>query len=232
MSTVKTIVCLANSWKPPSGRCVAGIEYAGRKFGPWIRPISERDTEEISEEERHYENGADPALLDIVAIAFKKHKPHLHQQENFLIDDSLYWTKTGMVTWSELQGAVEDPAGPLWLNGFSSSNGQNDRVPEGSLGTLNRSLYLVRPENLVLAVKPELTIQGSSRRKVRASFSLSGFDYKLSVTDPVIQQKLLAGKDGDTKVKDALLCVSLGGAYFGSGYKLVAGIVTPKRAGA
>lgn len=165
-------------------------------------------------------------------IAFKRHKPHLHQQENFLIDDSLYWSKKGTLKWMDLEDAVEDPAGPLWLNGFSSSNGNNDRVPEGSLGTLNRSLYLVRPEKLVLSVRAEPTMEGSSRRKVRASFSLSGADYKIGVTDPVIQRQLLAGKDGDTKIKDALMCVSLAGAFNGYGYKLAAGIVTPQRTGA
>ncbi len=32
----KQIVCLANSRKPPSGRCIAGREYSGGHPGPWI----------------------------------------------------------------------------------------------------------------------------------------------------------------------------------------------------
>jgi hypothetical protein len=33
----KTIVCLANSRKPPSGRCIAGREVTQTGFGNWIR---------------------------------------------------------------------------------------------------------------------------------------------------------------------------------------------------
>jgi hypothetical protein len=52
IENMRRIVCLANSRKP-DGRCVAGKLYAQGKFGAWLRPISIREGEELSEQERH-----------------------------------------------------------------------------------------------------------------------------------------------------------------------------------
>ncbi|MDQ7008306.1 MAG: hypothetical protein Q9Q40_13885 [Acidobacteriota bacterium] len=155
MGYMKTIVCLANSRKPPSGRCIAGREVTSAGFGDWIRPVSARPAQEISEEERRYEDGRDPKLLDIITIKMTKPQPNLHQQENHLIDANYYWTWERAVSWQDLQTAVEDPAGPPWLNESSSFHGRNDRVPEDRLGGMSRSLYLIQPSNLKLIVASE-----------------------------------------------------------------------------
>ena len=47
----KRIVCLANSRKL-SGRCVAGRVFDGHEVGEWVRPVSARQNEEVSEYER------------------------------------------------------------------------------------------------------------------------------------------------------------------------------------
>lgn len=222
----RTIVCLANSRKPPSGRCVAGREFNQGRFGAWVRPVSGRPGREISEEERRYQDGTDPRVLDVVTIQFLRHEPEHHQRENHLIDDTIYWERRGVVSWRELQAAVENP-GQLWLNGYSSSHGINDQVPEHALGTIDRSLYLVRANPLQIIVRREANPYGS-RRRVRAQFDLAGQQYLLSLTDPIIERQYLAGADGTVTVRDALLCVSLGEVLHGFAYKLAAAVMIPQ----
>lgn len=230
MGYTKTIVCLANSRKL-SGRCVAGREVTMSGFGTWIRPVSTRPTQEISEEERRYQDGTDPKVLDVIAIPLTGAQPQHHQKENHLIDDGYYWVKQRTISWRDLQAAVEDPAGPLWLNGYSSSYGDNDRVPEDRASGLSRSLYLVRPDEFKLVVASEDGGSRSARRRVRARFDLSGQSYCVAVTDPWMERQCLAGKDGETRIDDALLCVSLGECFNGFAYKLAAAVITRQRVG-
>ena len=233
MRYTKTIVCLANSRKPPSGRCIAGREVLGAEFGNWIRPVSDRTTEEIALEERRYQDGRDPKVLDIISIEMKSPKPHQHQQENHLIDADWYWTKNNRMSWMDLQPAVEDSGAKLWMNGHSSSHGQDDRVPEIAVGGFSRSLYLIRPDDLRLVVAMEGSGNyGPPRRRVRARFSLCGHSYCFVVTDPIVEEFLLAKDDGEMALSEALLCVSLSEVFNGFAYKLAAAVITPNREGA
>ncbi len=230
MTYKKTIVVLANSWKY-SGRCVAGRERLGVGFGSWVRPVSDRSGEEVNEEERQFADGNEPDLLDVVRMVLLSPKPHTYQQENHLLDPAYYWEKQGRVDWAGLQGAVDEPTGALWVNGHSTYNGVNDQVPEVIATGQTRSLYLVRPKGLVVVVQQEGGVFGPAKMKVRARFSLSGEQYLLSVTDPVITTQFKAMGVGETAVNDSLLCVSLGELFNGNAYKLVASLITPQRAG-
>ncbi len=225
----RTIVCLANSRKPPQGRCVAGREYSADRFGDWIRAVSARPTHELSLKERRYPNGRDPRVLDIIAIPLARPQPEQHQQENHVIDATCRWMKQGELAWPALQSAVEDPAGPLWLNGYSSQHGHNDRVPEACLPQLSRSLYLVRPERLRLVVGVERGEMGLPRRRVRARFQLCEQPYCLPVTDPWMEFEYLSRDDGETVVAEALLCISLSHLYHGFVYKIAATVLLPPR---
>jgi hypothetical protein len=224
MSYKKTIVCLANSRKM-SGRCLAGKEVdKNNVFTDWIRPVSSRGSQEISEEERRFKDGTDPKLLDIIQIEMLAPQPHAHQSENHLIDPSQHWVYLASAGWASIQKAV-DEVETLWANGHHSYNGINDRVPEGQVASLKGSLLLVRPQNLILSV----AVEGGQyrKRKVRAQFEYKGERYIVAVTDPVIERKLLSKEDGNYKVEEALLCVSLGEPYEGYCYKLVAAVITP-----
>ena len=74
-NAIKRILCLANSRKI-SGRCVAGREIVNGQPGVWLRPVSDRQHQEISWDERHYEDANDPQVLDIVSLPLIEPRPH------------------------------------------------------------------------------------------------------------------------------------------------------------
>ena len=152
MATVfKRIVCLANSRKM-SGRCIAGKELtADGRPGGWIRPVSDRENEEVSEYERQYEDGSDPRLLDVIKVPVIKARPKNYQQENWLLDSEYYWEWVGRVAPNDL-ASFTDFTSPLWINGYSSYNGRNDRVPFSYADSLHDSLRLIRVDRLGLFV--------------------------------------------------------------------------------
>lgn len=144
---------------------MAGLEIGGDRIGGWIRPVSSRHSEEISLADRRFEDGSDPTLLDIIEIPLLEPRPRGCQTENHLIDDESYWVKVGEFSSLRLAGLCKVP-NPLWVNGFSSYNGLNDRIPENQSDSLGSSLVLVEPKDLVIAVE-----QGLKKRQVRANFA-------------------------------------------------------------
>ncbi len=227
----KTFVCFANSRKK-AGRCVAGREITPNGFGGWIRPVSARQSEELSEEERRYENGQDPKLLDVIDVPLSSPFPHGYQTENHVIEPDSHWVRRRTATWADVATAVETFVGPLWVNGHSSYYGLNDRVPESIALTLTRSLYLIEPTALNVIVVVEGAEFGNGRRRVRARFEHSGNQYKLSVTDPVAEATYLGRGDGEYPIGEAILCISLGELHSDHfAYKLVAALITPANGG-
>src|SRR5207244_2489296 len=107
-------------------------EWTNGRFGDWIRPVSARENGELSEEDRRFENGRDPRVLDIIRIPLLEPKPHAFQVENHLIDTNYYWTLEGTVSWEQALAASESTGRALWANASSSYNGIRDRVPEAA----------------------------------------------------------------------------------------------------
>jgi hypothetical protein len=223
MSVTKTLVCLANSRKL-SGRCLAGKEVAGAGFGEWLRPVSARSTEEVSERERAYQDGSDPQVLDIVDVPLLEPKPKTFQSENWLLDPEVYWVRRGKSSYAKLLAAVDTPPS-LWINGFATYHGRNDRVPEAEADKLTTSLYLLRLDSLSFDVFAPGAAFGDNKRRVHGLFDYAGAPYALWVTDPLIERGYLAKDDGRYTEGPCLVTVSLGERVKGHCYKLVAAVI-------
>ena len=225
MAETRTIVCMANSRKH-SGRCIAGKEVLATGYGNWIRPVSARPSAEISEEERRYENGVLPRVLDIITIPVIGATPQLYQSENYVIDAGYYWAKTGELSLPEVRQLVDKPE-PLWTNNDSTYYGNNDRVKVEVASKLKSSLMLIQPEHLTIKVVTEGADFGNPRRRVRADFKHFGTYHSLIVTDPVAERALLAKPNAEYEIDDTYLCISLSEPYTdGSCYKLVATVIS------
>jgi hypothetical protein len=226
----RTIICLANSFKPPSGRCVAGKEFEGARAGQWIRPVSTRAGREVSEEERRYENGRTAQLLDIIRVPLDHPAPMVHQTENYVLAEEHTWVKEGSATPEQVAAMLDahDPA--FWIDAQSTYHGMNDKVPPVVAAQIPCSLKLISVPALRLQVRSEDGFEGApSRRRVRGRFELQGRHYLLSVTDPEIVQRYLGQPDGDHNIVDATLCVSLAEIWNGFAFRVIASVITPDR---
>ena len=227
LQSMRRIVCLANSRKP-DGRCVAGKLYAQGQFGAWLRPISVREGEELSEQERQISKGVEPALLDIVEFKISGHKPSAHQPENFTISPQHKFKKVGQLSAEELLKVIDKPTN-LWIMGYQSKTfGKNDLVPPNRISEVSNSLYLINPHTFIIQV-----VQGTYSLQVRGQFSYLGADYNLRITDPVVEERYIPKGAGEYKIDDVLLTISLAEKLFtvasnpsSSGYyKLIAGVI-------
>ena len=227
MPEVKRIVCLANSRKL-HGRCVAGREWIGGRAGRWIRPVSDREHQEVSEYERQYEDGSDPKVLDVIDVPVLEPRPDDYQSENWLLDPEYYWEKVGRLSWFDLP-AVVDPSVPLWLDGSSTYHGRNDRIPLDAVDSVTDSLKLIHVDRLSLSVFKPGEAFGSMKRRVQGRFTFAGRQYWLWVTDPVYERRYLAKLDGEYSIGECFLTISLGEPYGGAVYKLIASIITIER---
>ena len=229
MQGVKRIVCLANSRKL-HGRCIAGREWIDGRPGGWIRPVSAREHQAVSEYERQYEDGSDPRVLDVIDVPVLKPSPGPApcQSENWLLDPEYYWEKAGRLSWFDLE-ALMDPVSPLWLDGHSTYHGLNDKIPLEHADSVEDSLRLIFVSRLELLVGKPGEAFGNAKRRVQGRFGHAGSTYFLWVTDPAYERRYLAKLDGEYSVDECFLTVSLGEPFGGSVYKLIASIIARQR---
>ena len=223
MANVRRIVCLANSRKL-NGRCIAGRQWVDGRPGEWLRPVSARVGEEVSEYERQYEDGSDPRVLDVIDVPVLSPCPKDYQTENWVLDPEHYWVKAGRLSWFDLPSLV-DPVAPLWLDGNSTYSGINDRIALDAADSVTDSLRLIRVDSLQVRVFRPGEAFGNNKRRVQARFSHADEEYALWVTDPGFERRYLAKLDGDYGIGECYLTISLGEPYQDACYKLVAAII-------
>lgn len=224
MPIVKRIVCLANSRKL-GGHCIAGREWDGRRVGAWIRPVGSGERGEIYKYECSFQDGSNPEVLDIIDVPLKQHCPKTYQSENWSVDPEYYWVRVGRLTWQSLARLCEEPS-RLWVNGYGGYPGENDRIPLCEAERLKHSLVLLKVRSIVITT---VTRSDDRRRKVYGEFVHKHVRYRLSVTDPVIEQFYLAKPDGRYEIGECYLTISLGEDFEGFCYKLIAAIIEPWR---
>ena len=224
MPYTKTILCLAASRK------IGGYCYAGKDIetGEWIRPVSSRADEEISVVECTTPDGTQAKLLNIVEIPLIRATPRGYQTENHLIDPNKKLKKIADGNWQQVEGALDDHNGPLWLNEDASWGFSNNRARESAVDELDHSLLLIRPRRLRINVgRKGGAFDDANKRLVKAYFSHGGINYTLAVTDLDIERRFFAGADRTEDMTNAVLCVSLGEIHRGHAYKLVAAVIEP-----
>lgn len=226
----KTIICLANSRKH-NGRCIAGVEVAEGQLADWVRPVSERPGAEVSEFERRYDNGSDPKVLDIISVPLSRAAPDGYQRENWILEPQHYWRRKGSILWQDLESLESDYA-PLWPSQCESTyHGLHDRVTHREADRFDHSLRLIHVDEFRLQVLAPGAAFGNPKRRVLGWFMYQGMEYRLWVTDPVIERQFLAEPNGEYELGESYLTLSLGErAEDGYCYKLIAAVITPDRA--
>jgi Dual OB-containing domain len=220
------LICLASSNKM-GGRCVAGLRVDGKG---WVRPIaSDTDYGQLYSSHCRLKDDADPEVLDVIGVSLENYKPSPGQPENWTIGEGP-WQLIARPLGPELYSVLRSALVP----GPSLFGSTGRRVPETPAGEApTSSLALVTPSKLRLFLEPDLY----HRLQPRVIFELNGQSYNLPITDPAwttrIVRKLLplerVGHSheivGISKEREVLFTVSLGEAFRGYCYKLVAGII-------
>ncbi|MEZ4525060.1 MAG: DNA helicase RecQ [Desulfobacterales bacterium] len=219
-SSLREIICLAVSRK--YGRyCVAGKERIPDTAGQWIRPVSSSETGELRVEHILLPEEKLPELADIVSVSLLRPAPKKYQTENWIMDEKGAWQKKGVFPGSDFPLLCDHPDG-LWINGFHSARGLNDRIPQQiAESEIQSSLVLIQPENMQLIV-----MENAWQKKIRVLFFYNGTEYLLPVTDPAMEKIFLKKQAGQYPAAGAGICctISISEPFDGWCYKLVAGV--------
>ena len=157
-----------------------------------------------------------------MSVRLLKPEPFQFQRENWILDPRARWEREGRIGWDELCLLEQRPK-RLWIDGDSSRNGRNDRVPVEQQFAVMDSLKLIRADSVTIMVDP--SPRDGGKLEVRAGFQYAKSSYILRVTDCVCEEKFGARGVGRYRLGASFLTVSLGEAFDGYMYKLVAAVI-------
>lgn len=216
----KLIVILMKA-QNEAGLCIAGKEIIGTKIGGWILPFKDNSSEGGNFQ---FKDGEPPELLDIVKIRLGNqiidpNQPY--QTEIYELVGKTCLEKVGTYQKKNLEMLL-DNVEALWINGYNSFNGTNNRIPHSIVMSIRSSLLCIKPENFLISVQAELDI-----RNVRAKFKFRGMQYCCTIIDEQIIEEFRHEEEGDFQIsrKSPYLCIKLGNLYKEYCYKVVAGVI-------
>ena len=217
----KEIIIMAKSWKR-GDYCIAGIDTTSAE---WVRIVSADAARQhaVTDEDMKYEDGTSPQILDRVRIECTAHTPNDYQPENYTMDSSYYWEKTGRADIDEIIDLH-----PTEFHGMLFYNNDKKVTPREvqAISDANKySLALIRPLNTLINVK---RWDGSTRPKITACFKYGAINYRfITVTDPVFARSYQALDDGDYSLDNVYFVVSLADPNPSDGdhWKLVATVL-------
>ena len=126
------------------------------------------------------------------------------------------------IGWKDLPTWIDEGA-LLWVNGNSSWDGVNDRMPVDEANRLSDSLRLIRVERLLISVEPPKP--DKTHPVLRGSFRYNGVDYRLKITDVGTERRSEGLSCGKYSVGERYLTISLSEQFEGYCYKLIATII-------
>jgi hypothetical protein len=179
------LVCLANSRKH-GGRCVAGWRTDGGGFVRLVSPLADGTLTPI---DLRLGDGDEPRMFDLLRVGATSPRPMPHQRENWVIDESPWKLIRRPAPRAILERLIPlFERGPEILGGKGATIAYEDcvRLPVAA------SLGIAKVERPVLIVSERL-----GRKRLRMRFALSGYNYELTVTDPLWERAIDRWDCGD-----------------------------------
>ena len=217
----KYFICLANSYKH-GGRCIAGIEVVPQSDGSlgivrhddgrprWIRPVSMSANGEIPNHlAESFKIFSLVKLTDVEPCPDNAHTEDVHCTRMEICPFELSPTKDFLNQLIDTQHQAV-----FYFRGKS--------IPTTIIDRLDYSLMLIHPDNACAYCDEE-----RENSKYRMKFTYNGSNYDFPITDPVFLEQFKKSPDSYADLDGVYLVLSLGIAFEGFHYKLVATVLFP-----
>lgn len=217
----KYFICLANSYKH-GGRCIAGIEVVPQSDGSlgivrhddgrprWIRPVSMSANGEIPNHlAESFKIFSLVKLTDVEPCPDNAHTEDVHCTRMEICPFELSPTKDFLNQLIDTQHQAV-----FYFRGKS--------IPTTIIDRLDYSLMLIHSDNACAYCD-----EGRENSKYRMKFTYNGSNYDFPITDPVFLEQFKKSPDSYADLDGVYLVLSLGIAFEGFHYKLVATVLIP-----